>query len=126
MARSLGGQYDAGEPDDPLRGVIHLTIGPPDEGVPLQLVLFPQALTELVFRDVELLSIMDRVVPTVSWQALVMLKLYAGGPQDRLDAEQILLARQPHEHEWVRLRGMADSVGISNEWQALLDTLNRR
>lgn len=66
---------------------------------------------------------MGHMVPTVSWQALVVLKLYAGGPQDRLDAEQILRTKQPSEREREHLRGMADSVGLSKEWQALADVL---
>lgn len=94
-AAFLGGQYDAGDPDDPLQGVIHLSIGPDHASVPLQLVVFPPSLAEMIFRHVESLTVMERIVPVVCWQVLILLKLYAGGPQDRLDAQQILKARQP-------------------------------
>lgn len=118
-ATYLGGQYDAGDPDDPLQGVIHLSIGPDHASVPLQLVVFPQTLADVIFRHVEPLPVMERIVPVVSWQILILLKLYAGGPQDRLNAQQILKARQPQQHDLQELRDMAESVGLLEEWMAL-------
>lgn len=103
-AEFLGGQYEEGDADDPLRGVIHLTAGAPHESVPLQLVLFPPAITDLIFHRIEAVPLMDRMVPVVGWSVLIILKLYACGPQDRLDAEQILKARQPQQEEPYFLR----------------------
>ena len=116
-ARFLGGQYDPGDRDDPLQGVIHISIGPDHASVPLQLVMFPPTLADMIFRHVESLPVMGRIV--VCWQALILLKLYAGGPQDRLDAQQILKARQPQQHDLQQMRGMAESAGVLEEWIAL-------
>lgn len=62
---------------------------------------------------------MERNVPVVSWQVLILLKLYPGGSQDRVDAEQILRARQPQQADLEQLRGMAESAGLLEEWEAL-------
>jgi hypothetical protein len=121
-AAFLGGRYDAGDPDDPLQGVIHLSIGPSGATVPLQLVLFPTSLAQLIFRHVESLPVMGRSVPIVCWQVMILLKLYAGGPQDRLDAQQILNARQPQRDELHRMARMAESVGLSDEWTAFSES----
>lgn len=118
-ARFLGGRYDRGDRDDPLQGVIHLSVGPDHASVPLQLVVFPPSLADMIFRHVESLPVMERIVPVVGWQVLILLKLYAGGPQDRLDAQQILKARQPQQHDLQQMRGMAESAGVLEEWLAL-------
>ena len=124
LAAFLGAQYHAGGPDDPLQGVVHVAIEVEGQSIPLQLVVFPSALTELVFRHVELLSVLERVVPVVSWQVLVLLKLYAGGPQDMLDARQILKVWHLRQDDLKGIVEMAESVGLLNEWTALLN-LNR-
>jgi Domain of unknown function (DUF1814). len=118
-AEFLGGEYEAGDAEDPLQGVIHLSLGPAPASVPVQLVIFPPAFADLVFRHVESLPLMERIVPVVSWPVLILLKLYAGGPQDLVDAQQILRARQPHQSDLERLRGMAESAGLLKEWASL-------
>lgn len=118
VAASLGGRYEAGDPDDPLRGVIHLSVGAGQKSIPLQLVLFPPALADLIFRHVEPVLLMEHRVPVVSWQVLLLLKLYAGGPQDRIDADHILRARQPQQADLESLQGLAASVDLLEEWKA--------
>ena len=124
LAAFMGAQYHAGGSDDPLQGVVHVAIEAEGQSIPLQLVVFPSALTDLVFSHVESLSVLGRIVPAVSWQVLILLKLYAGGPQDFLDAQQILKVRHPQPDDLRRIAGMAESVGLLNEWIALLN-LNR-
>ena len=58
-------------------------------------------------------------VPVVRWDMLVLLKLYAGGPQDVLDAQQNVKARPPSEEELHRISSLADRLGIREEWTAL-------
>ena len=121
LATFLGGQYRAGEPDDPLQGVMDLPVEVEGQSIPLQLVIFPSIFTELAFRHVELLSVLGRIVPVVSWQVLILLKLYAGGPQDRLDARQILKVRHPRHDDLKGIAAMAESVGLLNEWTEFLN-----
>ena len=99
LATFLGSRFEPGEPDDPLKGVLHSSIQVGSDSVPLQLILFPSSLTEITFRHLETLSVMDQVVPVVFWQMLVLLKLYAGGSQDKLDAHHILQMRNPKPDE---------------------------
>jgi hypothetical protein len=116
LAEFMDGRYEPGEADDPLRGVVHATIDVGPEAVSVQLVLFPPVLTTLTFRHIETVSILEQEVPVVSWQALVLLKIYAGGPQDKLDARQILALRNPHPDDLRTIAEMADSLGILSDW----------
>jgi hypothetical protein len=119
LATFIGGRYDSGGPDDPLRGVVRATVTVGSSSVPLQLVFLPSTFSDAIFQRVETLSIMNHRVPVVTWDMLVMLKLYAGGPQDMLDARQVLRVRQPHEEELRRISSLADRLGIREEWTAL-------
>ena len=119
LAAFLEGRYDAGGPDDPLKGVIRATVTVGATAVPLQLVFLPAIFTDAIFEQIEMLSIMNHRVPVVNWATLVLLKLYAGGPQDILDAKQILTVRQPAGDELTRLSALADRLGLREEWIAL-------
>jgi hypothetical protein len=117
----LGAQYDVGGSEDPLEGVVHGAIEAEGQSIPLQLVVFPTVFTELVFGHVEPLSVFGRIVPVVSWQVLILLKLYAGGPQDRLDARQILKVRHTRRDDLKGIAEMAEAVGLLAEWTDLLN-----
>ena len=54
----------------------------------------------------------------MSWQILVLLKLYAGGPQDLLDVQQILKVRRPQPDDLLQIAETAESLGILEEWTA--------
>jgi len=124
LATVVRGRYASGETDDPLRGIIHASIEAGTESIPVQLILLPPAFTALIFRDVEAVPVMERVVPVVSWQALVLLKLYAGGLQNRLDVEQILRARHPQNDDMRKVSAMAQSVGLLDEWTAFVSRMS--
>lgn len=125
LALFLGGRFEAGEANDPLRGVVHTSIQVGSIPVSLQLIFFPFALTEVAFRHVESLSVLEQVVPVVSWQALVLLKLYAREPQDTLDAQQILQVRCPQAGDLKQISAMAESLGILEDWNILLSLHQR-
>jgi hypothetical protein len=121
LATFLGGRFEPGEPDDPLKGVLHSSIQIGSVSISLQLILFPSSLTKIAFQQVETLSVMDQIVPVVSWQVLVLLKLYAGGPQDKLDAHHILQVRNPQPSDLGKIGNMAESLGILEDWTTLLN-----
>jgi hypothetical protein len=56
---------------------------------------------------------------------LILLKLYAGGPQDTLDAQQILQVRHPQANDLKQIGEMAESLGILEDWLALLHLYQR-
>jgi hypothetical protein len=120
LAKFLGGHFEAGETDDPLKGVVHTSIQISAIPVSLQLIFFPSALTEVVFQEVESLFIMERKVPVVSWRSLILLKLYAGGSQDQLDIQQILQMRYPQLDDLNKIEGLAEPLGILDDWTTAL------
>ena len=120
LARFLRAEFQPGEPDDPLCGVFKASVVVGDRLIPVQLILLPPPWNAVVFQNVELLSLFDCTLHVVSWQALVLLKLYAGGPQDWLDAQQILAVRNPTTAQRQAVAALADKVGLSAAWQALI------
>ena len=123
LATFIGGRYQAGEPDDPLRGVVVVSIEVEHEPISLQLLFFPSLLTELAFRHVETLSVLACSVPVVSWPVLIILKLYAGGPHDLLDVHQILKVRRPQAKDVQGIESMAQVAGVLSEWKSLWETM---
>jgi hypothetical protein len=119
LAEYMDGQYDIGGVDDPLKGVIRATVTVASGSVPLQLVFLPSVFTDAIFHQVETLSILNHRVPVVKWDVLLLLKLYAGGPQDMLDARQILKIRQPSTVEIQAVGNLAGRLGVLEEWTAL-------
>ena len=99
LARSLQAEFHAGDPTDPLRGVFRTTISVKSRSIPAQFILLPSIWSSIVFRKIVSLPVFGTSVPVVSWQSLILLKLYAGGPQDLVDAQQVLVARRPTESE---------------------------
>lgn len=120
LSRHLDAEFQPGDADDPLRGVFQTTTTMEGVSIPIQLIVLPAVWNAIIFRGVETLSVLGCAVPVVSWQSLMLLKLYAGGPQDLLDARQILAARQPTSAERQAVSALADQVGLSAAWQALL------
>jgi hypothetical protein len=120
LASFMGGRYHGGGPDDPLKGVIRATVTVASASIPLQLVFLPSTFTDAIFQQIKALSIMNQSVPVVNWDMLVLLKIYAGGPQDVLDARQILKLRQTSANDLSRVSDLADRLGIGDEWMAFL------
>jgi hypothetical protein len=117
LATFIGGRYQPGEPDDPLRGVVIVSMEVEHEPISLQLICLPSRLIGLAFKHIEMLSVLGCSVPVVSWQALIILKLYAGGPHDLLDVHQILKVRRPQAKDVQDIESMAKVAGVLNEWK---------
>lgn len=120
LAQALGAQFTPGGPDDPLPGVFALSIQLGEETVPIQLIVLPPRWTELVMNHIQSATLFDSHVPVVSWQVLVLLKLYAGGPRDLADAKSILAVRLPKPEEIKEMSGFATKVGLTQDLRSLL------
>jgi hypothetical protein len=120
LSCSLNARFQAGEDDDPLRGVFQTTVTIEGVSIPIQLIILPAAWNAIIFQGIEPLSVFGCEVPVVSWQSLILLKLYAGGPQDFLDAQQILAIREPSQAEKQVVTTLADRVGLSDAWRTLI------
>jgi hypothetical protein len=120
LADALGGRYRPGAPDDPLAGVITLSVQVSGQAIPIELVLLPARWTRVLFKQVQPLHTLDCSVPVVSWQPLILLKLYAGGPQDLIDAERLLVVQRPDGDTLQKLHTLAETVGLSRAFTDLL------
>jgi hypothetical protein len=91
--------------------------------IPVQLVLLPQRWNEVLLAQVRVVPVHGCSVPVVSWQVLVLLKLYAGGPQDLVDAQDLWAVRQPDTQAVREMESLAGSLGLSGEFKAFLQRL---
>ena len=73
--------------DDPLAGVVRLAIPGKD---PVDVVVGKSAWQGQIFQRAQAMQIEDIQVPVASRLDLILLKLFAGGPQDLWDVEQLL------------------------------------
>jgi hypothetical protein len=124
LATYLGAVYEAGDADDPLRGVFRLILRSEGQDVPVQLIVLRPKWVDEVFRDVEPVNVLGCAIPVVNWKPLVLMKLYAGGPVDIQDAKSILAVRKPNSADRKSLIARADVLGLAQEVQALLDLLS--
>lgn len=120
LATHLGATYEPGGIDDPLRGVFRLSLKYDGQDVPVQLIVLRPEWAQVAFKEVETLSVLGCSVPVVNWQALVLLKVYAGGPIDMQDARNILAVRNPNVMDREYLIAQADALGLGEEVCTLL------
>jgi len=125
LGRVIEGEYRSGGPDDPLRGVLTTVLAVDDRTVPAQLIVLPSAWTDLISQDLQMLSIFGTTVPVVSWQTLILLKLYAGGPQDLLDAQEVWQVRGDKSVHFEALAALAAKVSLSEEVAAFRRRIGR-
>jgi hypothetical protein len=83
-----------GDAEDPLAGVIRLTRS---GQTPVDVVVGRHRWMEGVLTRAGVLSFGERQVPIVDAADLVLLKVFAGGPQDLLDAELLLAGEKGEE-----------------------------
>ena len=120
IAAAIGGEYRSSAPDDPLEGVFHATLTIEGQPIPIQLILLPHRWVTAVLEHLQVVPVLDCPTPVVSWQALVLLKLYAGGPRDLIDARELFVVHQPDPQTLDGMRIMAKSLGLSREFSAFL------
>jgi hypothetical protein len=94
-----------GDSDDPLAGVIRFTAsGQRDVDIIVGRHVWQSAMLARARR----VSLGERTIPVVGVADLVLLKLYAGGVQDRWDIAQLLAASGSAEVEAAVERGLAE------------------
>lgn len=120
LATYLGAPYESGGIDDPLRGVFRLSLKCEGQDVPVQLIVLPSKMEAIAFSGIEILTVLGCSVPVVNWHALVLLKLFAGGPVDLQDARNIVAVRKPDGMDREHLIAQADALGLGEEVRMLL------
>jgi len=76
-----------GDISDPLVGVVTVSADPDR---PVDLIVGEAPWQERIVEEAPATSLAGMTVPVASLAGIVVLKLYAGGPQDRWDIEQLL------------------------------------
>jgi len=99
--------------------VFQLTVTIEDVAIPVQLIVLPSVWNAIIFHGITTLPVFRGAVPVVSWQSLILLKLYAGGPQDLLDARQVLAVCRPSQADMEAISVLADQLGLLSMWQIL-------
>ncbi|HJS67382.1 MAG TPA: hypothetical protein VJ760_08660 [Nitrospiraceae bacterium] len=123
LAIYLGATYEPGGIDDPLRGVFRLSLNCEGQEVPVQLIVLPSKLAALAFQNIERVNTLGCSVPVVNWKTLILLKLYAGGPIDLLDAHNIVAVRKPGVNDRSELIALADTLELAQDVRTLLDSV---
>lgn len=114
IATALGADFHPGGIDDPLRGVFHVSIPGRGTPVPIQLIVLPARWNEVITKGLHAFPVLGSQVPVVSWETLILLKLYGGAPQDLLDVETIIQIQRPSIDAWTGLSALARSVEVSD------------
>lgn len=122
LSAHLGATYQAGDAEDPLRGVFRLALKSKGQEIPVQLIILQSKWADVVFQGIETINVLGCPVPVVNWQPLVLMKLYAGGPVDIQDAKSIIAVRKPTETDQQSLVTQASALGLAQEVEALLNS----
>ncbi|MFZ5877544.1 MAG: nucleotidyl transferase AbiEii/AbiGii toxin family protein [Nitrospirota bacterium] len=113
IAGALGADFQPGGIDDPLLGVFHVSVPGRGAPVPIQLIVLPARWNEMITKGLRAFPVLGSHVPVVSWETLVLLKLYGGAPQDLVDVDAIIQVQRPSSDAWTALASSANSVGVS-------------
>ncbi len=107
-----------GAADDPLRGVVALEVPTREGNVTCDLILPSSGWQFEAIRKSELVNLQSLSLRVVRPEDLFLLKLFAGGPQDLLDAADLLNQQAPRErHAW---RAKAARVRLTAEYERCL------
>lgn len=97
-----------GDLEDPLAGVVHFS----DDVTPLDIIIGKEAWMLIIPERRTMLSIEGTNLPVANSVDLILLKLYAAGPQDLLDVELLLAGHGPELRKSVedQLEGLPASL----------------
>jgi hypothetical protein len=104
-----------GDADDPLVGVVRFA----SLQDPLDVIIGPPPWTSRILSRRIRLEIGDASLPLVDRPDLVLLKLYAGGPQDLLDVRLLLAADAGDLRRQVEERLSDSPPAVRASWEAL-------
>jgi predicted nucleotidyltransferase len=87
-SEGIGVEVHKGDLDDPLAGVVRFELDPE---LPLDVVVGKHLWQRRAIERAEAAAFMGVEVPVLRGADLILLKLYAGGPQDAWDIQQLLM-----------------------------------
>jgi len=87
--------------------------------IPIQLIQFPKAWEDMAFEEIDLQVVDDIEQRFVTWQTLLLLKLYAGSALDLQDAADILTQVDPSRSELEQLEQLAVRLRVAKRLEKL-------
>jgi hypothetical protein len=104
-----------GDPDDPLAGVVRVT----DSGESVDNVVGKHTWEAQILARRVYVTVQQQSLPTVDRADLVLLKLFAGGPQDLLDVRLLLAADTGNLRSEVENRLVDLPMEVRRGWEQL-------
>jgi hypothetical protein len=118
LAQEIGGRYFAPDLGDPLDGAFRFDSVTARTSISVQAIRLGPTLTEAALIDVTTVSLDGSLVPVIGLQGLILLKLYAGGPQDILDVAHLLRVNKLNAQESSALSNLCAQFSL----QEILET----
>lgn len=113
--------YYHGAADDPIAGVLRLAISTAGAEVKCDVLLASRAWQTQAVRNATVVDLGSFVVKVAQAADLFLLKLYAGGPQDLIDAAQLLRLQDPVER--ARWKAASSQLRLTAEFKRCLGFL---
>lgn len=110
--------FAKGDADDPILGIIRVTFSTPEEPIQCDILFPSRGWQGEAVRSATSVNLGEFDVPVVRTEDLFLLKLYAGGPQDLLDAAQLLKLQTKGERRRWKVR--AAKIGRSRMYDRCL------
>jgi hypothetical protein len=107
-----------GAPDDPLSGVVVVEVPTQEGKVTCDLILPSSGWQFEAIRDSEIVDFEGVSLHVVRSEDLFLLKLFVGGPQDLLDAADLLGQQTPEDRRAWKAR--ATRLGLGTEYERCL------
>ena len=111
-----------GAVDDPIAGVLRLTVPVAGAEVSCDLLFASRAWQTRAVRNAVSIDLGNHVVRVAQPADLFLLKLYAGGPQDLMDAAELLKTQSPSERS--RWKAEAAKLRLKRDYDRCLRFLN--
>lgn len=121
LARVIKGRFFPPDLGDPLDGVFRFDSVTAHTTVSVQAIRLGPKLIESALEDVTTVDLSGTALPVVGLHGLILLKLYAGGPQDILDVVQLLRVNRLNAQESSALSELCARFSL----QALLERAQR-
>lgn len=119
IGRRVKGKARQGDIYDPLAGSVSFGVRVKKVTLPVQLIQFHPAIESIAVDSISSLSIAGISVPIVSRRALVLMKLYAGGPIDMDDAQKLFTVLPFAKDDLEYMRVKAQALRISARLQKI-------
>ncbi len=115
----VGVKVRKGDPDDPLAGVVRFEVA---TELPLDIVVGKHLWQRRAIERAATATFMGVEIPVLRGVDLILLKLFAGGPQDAWDIQQLLLGPERDSLIAGVERELTDLPGYSSRlWRRILD-----